>query len=112
MKTMCLSEASPPLAAVAERIAPTAVSLSRVRLHGAMPEHAPVHPVKAEPSLGFAVSVTGVPVAKLALHVSPQLMPAGALVTVPAPLPEAVTVSCTVAGGGGAEALNIAVTDV
>jgi hypothetical protein len=49
---------------------------------------------------------------KLALHVSPQLMPEGALVTVPAPVPEFVTVSCTVAGGGGAEALNVAVTDV
>jgi hypothetical protein len=108
---MCLIDAR-PLAGAAERIAPIAVSLSRVRLHGAVPEHAPVHPVKVEPSLGFAVSVTDVPVAKFALHVNPQLMPAGALVTVPVPLPESVTVSLTVAGGGDAEPLNVAVTVV
>jgi hypothetical protein len=93
MKTMCLSEARPPLAGAAEKIAPTVISLARVRLHGAVPEHAPVHPVKVEPPLGFAVSVTVVPVAKLALHVSPQVMPAGALVIVPVPLPEFVTIS-------------------
>ena len=93
MKTMCLSDARPPLAGAAEKIAPTAESPSRVRLHGAVPEHPPVHPVKVEPSLGFAVSVMDVPVAKLALHAEPQLMPAGALVTVPVPLPESVTVS-------------------
>jgi len=43
---------------------PTVVSLARVRLHSAAPEHAPVHPVKVEPPLGFAVSVTDVPLAK------------------------------------------------
>jgi hypothetical protein len=106
-----LIEARPPIAGAAERVAPTAVSLSRVRVHGAVPEHAPVHAIKVEPSLGFAVSVTDVPVAKLALHVEPQLIPAGALVTVPVPPPESVTVSTTVAGGGCAEALNVAVTD-
>jgi hypothetical protein len=56
--------------------------------------------------------VTDVPTVKLALHVSPQLMPAGVLVTVPVPVPDFVTVSCTVVGGGGAEALNVAVTAV
>jgi hypothetical protein len=109
---MWLSAAKPLLAGAAVRIAPIAVSLSRVRLHGAVPEHAPVHPVKVEPSPGFAVSVTDVPTVKLALHVSPQLMPAGVLVTVPVPVPDSVTVSCTVAGGGGAVALNVAVTAV
>ena len=93
MKTMCLSEAKPASGGAAEKIAPTAVSLSNVKLHGAVPEHDPVHPVKLEPLLGFAVNVTDVPVAKVALHVDPQLMPAGALVTVPVPLPESVTVS-------------------
>ena len=88
-----MSVAKPLFGGAAERIAPTAVSFSRVRLHGAMPEHAPVHPVKVEPLLGFAVSVTDVPTVKLALHVSPQLMPAGVLVTVPAPVPEVITVS-------------------
>ena len=93
MKTMCFSEARPPLAGAAEKIAPTVLSLARVRLHSVAPEHAPVHPVKVEPPLGFAVSVTDVPLAKLALHVGPQLMPAGALVTVPVPLPELATTS-------------------
>lgn len=95
---MCLSEARPSPTGATEKIAPTAVSLSKVKLHGAVPEHAPVHPVKLEPLLGFAVNVTDVPVAKTALHVSPQLIPAGALVTVPVPVPESVTVSRTVAG--------------
>ena len=87
MKTMCLSDARPPLAGAAEKIAPTAVSLSSVRLHGVIQEHAPVHPLKVEPSLGFAVSVTDIPVAKLALHAEPQLIPDGLLVTVPPPVP-------------------------
>jgi hypothetical protein len=93
MKTMCFSDARPPLDDATENIAPTVVSLARVRLHSAAPEHAPVHPVKVEPPLGFAVSVTDVPLAKLAMHVSPQLMPAGALVTAPVPPPELVTIS-------------------
>jgi len=89
---MCLSEAR-PLADAAEKFAPTEVSLTNVRLQGAVPEQAPVHPVKVELALGFAFSVTDVPVAKLALHVCPQLMSAGVLVTVPVPVPEVVTVS-------------------
>jgi hypothetical protein len=93
MKMMCLSEARPSLAGAAEKFAPTEVSLANVRLQGAVPEQAPVHPAKVESALGFAFNVTDVPVAKLALHVSPQLMPAGALVTVPVPPPEVVTVS-------------------
>jgi len=109
---MWLIAAKPLLGGAVENVAPTAVSLCRVRLHGVVPEHAPVHPVKVEPLLGFAVSVTDVPMVKLALHVDPQLMPAGLLVCVPVPVPEFVTVSCAVAGGGGTEALNVAVTDV
>jgi hypothetical protein len=62
-------------------------------VHVPVPVHAPVHPVKTELAPGLAVSVTDVPTVKLALHISPQLMPEGALVTVPAPLPEFVTVS-------------------
>jgi hypothetical protein len=81
-------------------------------VHVPVPVHAPVHPVNTELAPGLAVSVTDVPTVKLALHVSPQLMPAGVLVTVPVPVPDFVTVSCTVAGGGGAEALKVAVTAV
>jgi hypothetical protein len=62
-------------------------------VHVPVPVHAPVHPEKIEFAPGLAVSATDVPTVKLALHVSPQLMPAGALVTVPAPSPESVTVS-------------------
>src|SRR5262249_45483987 len=47
-----------------------------------IPAHAPLQPPKVEPAAGVGVSVTEVPELKLALHVLPQLMPAGALVTV------------------------------
>ncbi|PQJ95832.1 hypothetical protein CXB77_16750 [Chromatium okenii] len=46
---------------------------------------APLQPVNVEPVAGLAVSVTGIPLVKLLLQTLPQLMPAGALVTVPLP---------------------------
>jgi hypothetical protein len=49
--------------------------------------------VKVEPASALAVSVTGVPVAKPAEHVVPQLIPAGLDVTAPVPLPAFVTVN-------------------
>jgi len=85
MKTMCLSKARPWLGGAAEKFAPTEVSCCMVRLHAAVPEQAPVQPLKIESALGFAVNTTDVPVAKVALQARPQLMPAGALVTVPLP---------------------------
>jgi hypothetical protein len=53
-----------------------------------VPLHTPLQPLKSAP-LG-RVSVTCAPLAKLALHDVPQLMPDGELVTMP--LPETLTV--------------------
>jgi hypothetical protein len=47
----------------------------------------PVHPANVDPVPAVAVNVTDVPLAKFVLHVVPQLMPAGELVTVPVPVP-------------------------
>ena len=52
------------------------------------------------------MSVTWAPGAKVAEQLDPQSIPAGALVTVPPPLPARTTVRVTVATGS-----NIAVTD-
>jgi hypothetical protein len=53
-----------------------------------------------------SLSVTAVPLAKLALHVDGQLMPAGLLRMVPVPVPPPVTVSVYCGGA----ALKVAVT--
>ena len=72
------------------------------------PEHTPLHPTKADPGAAVAVKVTVLPVGKLALHVPPQSMPLGALVTVPDPDPLFCTVSVDM--GGGTIAVKIPVT--
>ncbi len=59
----------------------------------AVPEQAPLQPVKVDPAAGAAVSVTAVPLANVAEQVAPQAMPAGALVTVPEPAPAVVSES-------------------
>jgi hypothetical protein len=69
-----------------------------------VPLHAPDHPANDEFVAGVSVNVTRVPILKLALHVVGQLIPAGLLDTVPAPVPARVTVSI------GAFVLNVAVT--
>jgi hypothetical protein len=76
---------------VALNVAVTVLAALTVTLQAPVPEHAPLHPLKVELAPGEAVSVTCVPCAKLAEHDVGQLMPAGALVTVPAPV--AVTVN-------------------
>ena len=60
----------------------------RLTVQAAVPVQAPDQPVKVEPEAGVAVRVTEVPLPKLAVQVEPQSMPAGLLVTVPAPVPE------------------------
>jgi hypothetical protein len=57
-----------------------------VTMHWLVPLHAPLHPVNTDPPAAVAVSVTGVPLGKFAMHVAPQLITAGALVTVPLPV--------------------------
>ena len=57
------------------------------------PLQSPVQPAKVDPGAAVAVKVTELPVGKLALHVPPQSIPLGALVTVPDPDPLFCTVS-------------------
>src|SRR5216117_4037851 len=79
---------------VGVKVAVTVVAAETVTTHDPVPEHPPpFQPLKVEPAAGAAVSVTAVPLAKLAVHVAPQLIPAGALVTVPLPAPASETVS-------------------
>jgi hypothetical protein len=78
-------------------IANVAVTLRAVvmlTVHVPVPlQPAPLQPVKVAPVPAAGVRVTTVPEAYEALHVAPQaLMPAGADVTVPAPVPALVTV--------------------
>jgi hypothetical protein len=63
--------------------------------HEVVPVHAPLQPVNREVAPAAAVSVTAVPVAKFAVHVPGQLIPAGELVTVPVPGPLVVTANDT-----------------
>ncbi len=74
-------------------VAVTVVAAESVTLQGPVPVHPPpLQPVKVEPAAALAVSVTAVPLVKLAAQVAPQSMPAGELVTVPLPVPAGVTV--------------------
>jgi hypothetical protein len=71
-----------------------------------VPLHAPPHPPNTDPSNGVADSATTVPLVKLAEHPLPQLIPAGLLVTDPAPLPASATDNVKFP-----VVLNVAVTD-
>jgi hypothetical protein len=82
------------------KAADTVVAVAKVKAQVPAPEHPPPdQPVKAEPDAGVAVSVMLDPDAKDAEHVLPQLIPAGALLTVP--LPVRVTVNGTDVGAAG-----------
>jgi hypothetical protein len=74
-------------------VAVTAVLALTVMLHVLVPLQPPVQPANVEPAFGAALSVTTVPLWKLALQVDPQLMPAGLLLTVPLPVPAPLTVN-------------------
>jgi hypothetical protein len=84
---------------VAEKVAETDSLLASTSLHVA-PLHAPPKPAKLEPEAAVAVSVTDVPLAKFAAHLPGQLMPAGALVTVPLPVSATINCACWELGGG------------
>lgn len=58
-----------------------------------LPLQPPVHPVKDEFAAAVSVSVTWVPLAKLALQVGAQLIPDGLLAIVPVPVPARLMVS-------------------
>src|SRR5687767_8486745 len=64
-----------------------------VKTQPPVPVHAPLQPPKVDPLAAAAVSVTDAPLAKLAVHVAPQLIPLGDEVTVPVPVPAFVTAS-------------------
>jgi hypothetical protein len=76
------------LKAAVTLVAPSTVTVQVV----VDPEQAPLQPVKVDPLAGVAVRVTEVESVNVALQVAPQVMPAGAEETVPAPVPAVVTV--------------------
>ena len=63
-----------------------------VTLHGPLPLHAPVQPVKTEPSHAVGVSVTVIPLGYASLQSPPQPIPAGDELTEPLPSPDNVVV--------------------
>jgi hypothetical protein len=87
------------------KVAVTAVLAVRARVQVEVPEQAPDQPAKVEPVPGVAVRVTLVPLEKEALHVEPQLIPLGLLVTVPVPARE------TLSTGDEAPVLKLAVAE-
>src|SRR5437764_8237661 len=76
---------------VEANVAVTALSCVADRMHAPLPVQSPCQPTKADPASAVAVSITGVPSAKEALHVAPQAIPARPLETDPLPFPLFVT---------------------
>jgi hypothetical protein len=91
---VCVSMVRPRVSA---KVAVTVLAALRETSHVSVPLQAPDQPVNDDPSAAAAVSFTVVPRSYTALQVAPQVMPAGALVTLPEPLPAFVTVSVGVA---------------
>ena len=89
LKVAGVSVAVPPPPLVV-KVAVTVWAALMVTEHEPVPVQAPDQPAKVEPVPAAAVRVTTVPLAKLALQLAPQLIPAGLLVTVPVPVPPVV----------------------
>lgn len=66
----------------------------------AVPAQLPDQPVNDEPAFAAAVMDTVVFCGKLYEHALPHAIPTGVELTVPAPVPERVTIRLNVAGGG------------
>ena len=75
------------------KVAVTARAALIVTLQVPVPVQLPLQPVKVEPAASATVKLTVAPLVNEAAHVVPQEMPAGALVTVPPPVPALVSVS-------------------
>lgn len=71
----------------------TDVLLERSIVQLPVPLQPPPQPWKAELAPGAAVSVTWVPLLKVAVQVCPHSIPAGSLLIIPVPFPLAWTVS-------------------
>ena len=83
------------------KFAVTVVSAVSVTTHVPVPEQPPPdQPVKTEPAVGAADSVTLVPDRYRAVQVAPQVIPAGLLDTVPVPEPVLAAVSVLHCGDG------------
>ena len=74
-----------------EKVAVTLFAELTETVQSAVPEQALPHPPNVDVASGVATSVTVDPGVKLLLQVAPQLIPAGVLVTAPAPVPLFVT---------------------
>lgn len=73
------------------KFAVTERALVMLTVHVPVPVQAPPHPVNVDVPSATAASVTRVPWAKGAPQVAPHVMPAGAEVTVPPPVPTRLT---------------------
>jgi hypothetical protein len=82
-----------PPTTVAVKVAVTVVVPLMVTMQVPVPLQAPDQPVKVDPTVAPAVSVTTVPSAKVGLQAPGQETPAGDEVTVPEPVPAITTLS-------------------
>jgi hypothetical protein len=79
------------------KLAVTVTDVLVAKVQEAVPaQPPPLQPLKIEPAEGVAARVMEVPARYVLEQVLPQLIPAGELATVPAPLPALLTVTVAV----------------